>query len=179
MFSPHALLCTYTEFFTPEKISQNPKLTILYRFPWRKCSHELLFCIAVSCQTLDVFGELFFTSQPNGAELEKKMHWQIIALLSTSSYLYQCKVFSIRNANTASCLQIHVTHQKLLDTCGPSGHSRILGCPAKCYKSHRVPGGRISSPSQHHCTVDTETLIQGASEQVTDASIWQGPPSLQ
>ena len=56
------------------------------------------FCIAVSCQTLVLCGELFFTSQSNGAEIEKQMHWQILALLSTTIYLYQYKVLSTRNA---------------------------------------------------------------------------------
>lgn len=68
----------------------------LYRFPWRKSSLELFFPIALSCQTPVLFAELFFTSQPNSAGIERQMSWQILALLS-SPPTCTSKVFSSRN----------------------------------------------------------------------------------
>lgn len=77
------------------------------RFPWRKSSLELFFPIALSCQIPVLFAELFFTSQPNCAGIEKQMSWQIFALLS-SPPTCTSKVLSSRN----------VTEKTLFHVCG-------------------------------------------------------------
>lgn len=100
MLSPCTLCALTLNFWLQRETHEVPNWQFLYRFPWRKSSHELFFFfgVAVSCQTLVLFGEIFFTSRPNGAEIEKQMHWQILALLSTTIYLCRYKLLSTRNA---------------------------------------------------------------------------------
>lgn len=122
--SPHTLLSTHTEFPTPNWWV--PKRQIFVQIstgekqPWgffSRCS--------VMSDTCSCWGALFLLPSPMELKLKSKCTGR--SLLSTAIYLYQHKVLSTRNAtDLLSWLQIHVTHQELLDTGGPSGHCKVL-----------------------------------------------------
>lgn len=147
-------------FWLQRKTHEVPNWQFLHRFPWRKSSHELCFlhCSVVS-DVCSAWGSLFYFP------VQRCWNWKANALLDPCIVIHHHLPVPVQSLSTRNAMEqiLYVTHQKLLDNCGPSGHSRILGCPAKCCISPRLPGGRISSLAQHHYTVDLmKSLVQGS-----------------